>query len=93
MCSPSLRLAFVIAVASAIYASAIMDVTGFPDAPPVKAGVAFMEFMAGTHLYAALVTALVEAQRTGRGRVVEIAMAEAAFPTLASNQDGLVQWC
>ena len=45
----------------------------------MKAGVAFMDFMAGVHLYAAIVTALVEAQRTGEGRVVEIAMAEACL--------------
>ena len=57
----------------------VMDVTGFPSSPPVKAGVAFMDFMAGVHLYAAIVTALVEAQRTGEGRVVEIAMAEACL--------------
>ena len=97
----------------------VMDVTGFPGSPPVKAGVAFMDFMTGVHLYAAIVTALVcrgpkttvnsmflrfgydhfrtfqnlptrqvEAGRTGRGRVVEVAMAEAAFPTMASNQEG-----
>ena len=37
----------------------VMDVTGFPGSPPVKAGVAFMDFMTGVHLYAAIVTALV----------------------------------
>jgi len=38
------------------------------DCNCTQAGVAFMDFMAGTHLYAAIVTALVEATKTGQGR-------------------------
>ncbi|MCO5090029.1 CaiB/BaiF CoA-transferase family protein [Bosea sp. (in: a-proteobacteria)] len=61
-----------------------MACTGFPDRPPVKAGAALCDFFGGTHLYGAAVTALLEAQRTGQGRVVEVAMLEAVFPTLSS---------
>ena len=66
----------------------VMSVTGFPDQPPVKAGVAFTDILGGTHLYAGIVTALFERERTGRGRVVDVAMADAIYPTLASNMSG-----
>jgi CoA:oxalate CoA-transferase len=66
-------------------ASGAISVTGFADGPPVKAGPAIADFLSGTHLYGAIVTALFERERTGRGRLVEIAMIEAMFPTLASN--------
>lgn len=66
-------------------ASGAISVTGFPDGPPVKAGPAVADFISGTHLYGAIVTALYDRERTGKGRVVEVAMIEAMFPTLASN--------
>ncbi|MFI4973719.1 MAG: CaiB/BaiF CoA transferase family protein [Caulobacterales bacterium] len=66
-------------------ASGAISVTGFPDGPPVKAGPAIADFLSGTHLYGAIVTALFERERTGRGRLVEVAMIETMFPTLASN--------
>lgn len=63
----------------------IMDSTGFADQPPVKSGAALCDFSAGVHLYAAVVTALYERERTGRGRVVEISMQDANYASLASN--------
>ncbi|HVM99517.1 MAG TPA: CoA transferase [Caulobacteraceae bacterium] len=66
-------------------ASGAISVTGFPDGPPVKAGPAIADFLSGTHLYGAIVTALYERERTGLGRLVEVAMIETMFPTLASN--------
>ncbi len=65
--------------------SGIMSVTGFPDRPPVKAGPALCDFFAGTHLYGAIATALFERERTGIGRVVEVAMLDAVYASLASN--------
>jgi crotonobetainyl-CoA:carnitine CoA-transferase CaiB-like acyl-CoA transferase len=65
--------------------SGVMSVTGFPDQPPVKAGVAFVDFLGGTHLYAGIVTALFERERTGMGRIVDVAMVDTIYPTLASN--------
>ncbi len=58
--------------------------TGHPDGPPVKAGTAFVDFLGGTHLYGAVTTALFERERTGRGRMVETAMSEAAYMTLCT---------
>lgn len=66
-----------------------MSVTGYPDRPGVKAGVAFVDILGGTHLYAAVATALAEVARTGVGRMVETSMAESAFFTLATY---LQQW-
>jgi CoA:oxalate CoA-transferase len=76
--------------------SGVMSITGFPDGPPVKAGAAFVDFLSGIHLYAGVMTALVERARTGKGKLVEVAMEEAVYPTLASNlgflytSDGIV---
>jgi crotonobetainyl-CoA:carnitine CoA-transferase CaiB-like acyl-CoA transferase len=63
----------------------VMAVTGFPDQPPVKAGVTFVDFLGGTHLYAGVVTALYERERTGLGRIVDVAMIDTIYPTHASN--------
>ena len=63
----------------------VMSVTGFPDQPPVKAGVAFADFLGAAHLYGGIVTALYERERTGAGRVVDVAMIDTMYPTLASN--------
>src|SRR5256885_8097467 len=62
-----------------------MSVTGRPDQPPLEAGRAVVDFLSGIHLYAATVTALFEREQTGKGRLVEVAMQEAAYPTLASQ--------
>jgi len=64
--------------------SGLISTTGFPDGPPVKAGPAVVDFLSGIHLYAAAVTALFERERTGEGRLVEVAMEEAAYATLTS---------
>jgi len=65
--------------------SGIMSTTGYPDQPPVKAGAALCDFSAGIHLYAAIMTALYERERTGKGRVVEVSMQDASYAPLASN--------
>ena len=64
-----------------------MSVTGFPDTPPVKAGPTLVDFMGGIHLYAAVVTALLQRERTGLGQLVEVAMQETVNSSLASSMD------
>jgi len=64
--------------------SGVMACTGFPDRPPVKSGAALCDFFGAVHLYGAAVSALFDAQRTGVGRFVEVAMLEAVYPTLSS---------
>ena len=46
--------------------SGVIDSTGHPDQPPVKAGPAICDFSAGIHLYAAIMTALYERERSRR---------------------------
>jgi CoA:oxalate CoA-transferase len=65
--------------------SGLISVTGEPDRPPLKAGPAVVDFLSGIHLYAATMTALYERSVTGIGRLVEVAMQEAAYPTLTSQ--------
>src|SRR5438552_8602719 len=68
-------------------ASGIMSVTGFPDGPPVRAGPTLVDFMGGIHLYAGIVTALYDRDRSGTGRLGEVAMQETVWPTLAASYD------
>ena len=63
----------------------VMNVTGYPDRPPVKAGPALADFFGGVHLYGAIVTALYEREKTGVGRLAEVSMQEAVYSSLASN--------
>lgn len=63
----------------------IIDTTGYADAPPVKAGPAVADLMAGTHLFGAIATALYEREHTGRGRRIDVSMMESVYPTLASG--------
>ena len=65
--------------------SGVMDITGFPDREPVKAGPALCDFFAGVHLYGGIVTALLDRERTGRGRTVEVAMLDAVYASLSSH--------
>jgi formyl-CoA transferase len=63
----------------------VIDSTGFADQPPVKSGAALCDFMAGIHLYGAIMTALYEREHTGFARVVEVSMQDATYCSLASN--------
>jgi crotonobetainyl-CoA:carnitine CoA-transferase CaiB-like acyl-CoA transferase len=65
--------------------SGVTAVTGPSDGPPVKAGATIADFLGGTHLYGGIMTALYERERTGRGRLVEVALQEALYPSLTSN--------
>ena len=68
-------------------ASGIMSVTGDPSGPPMKAGPTLVDFMGGIHLYAGVVTALYQRVATGEGQLVEVAMQETVYPSLASSYD------
>jgi CoA:oxalate CoA-transferase len=63
----------------------VINSTGFPDQPPVKSGAAMCDFCAGIHLFSAIMMALYERERTGKGRVVEVSMQDATYCSLASN--------
>jgi CoA:oxalate CoA-transferase len=65
--------------------SGAIEVTGFPNNPPVKAGPAIADFFAGIHLYGAIATALFERERTGVARRLEVSMQDAIYASLSSN--------
>ncbi len=65
--------------------SGIMSVTGEPGGAPMKAGPTLVDFMGGIHLYGGIMTALFERSRTGQGRLVEVAMQEAVYCSMASS--------
>ncbi len=60
----------------------MMSTTGEMDGRPLKAGAPIIDIISGTHLYAGIVTALVERERTGLGRIVESSMMESMFASL-----------
>ncbi len=62
----------------------VMSITGEDDGPPLKTAAAFADFIAGTHLYAAIVAALFERESSGEGATVDISMQDCVFPTLAT---------
>lgn len=68
-------------------ASGVMSLTGFADGPPLRTGGPYVDILGGAHLYAALVTALLQRERTGQGRLVEVAMVEAQFAILTTAID------
>jgi crotonobetainyl-CoA:carnitine CoA-transferase CaiB-like acyl-CoA transferase len=68
-------------------ASGVMSLTGYADSPPTRTGAPYVDILGGAHLYAGLMTALLERERTGRGRLVEVAMVEAVYACLATGLD------
>ena len=64
--------------------SGTMSVTGEENGPPLKTPAAFADFIAGTHLYSGIVTALYAREQTGEGATLDISMQDCVFPTLAT---------
>ena len=63
----------------------VIATTGYPDRPPVKAGPAMADLLAGVHLFGAIGAALFARERSGQPQTVEVSMMEAVYPTLASS--------
>ena len=64
--------------------SGAMSVTGEENGPPLKTAAAYIDFLAGVHLYAGIVTALFSRGASGKGSVIDISMQDCAFPTLST---------
>ena len=68
--------------------SGIMDLTGFPDGPPVKVGNSIADLVAGMAAAQGITLALLARGRTGRGQKVEIGMLD-VMASLLTYQAGL----
>lgn len=62
--------------------SGIMSLAGEPDGLPTKAGVSIIDFSAGISAALALVSGLLDAQRSGRGGDVEVSLQDTAASLL-----------
>lgn len=70
--------------------TAVMSTTGFEDGAPVRTGPSVVDFMAGAHMSAGILAALVERSVTGRGQHVEVSLQDAIIPSLSSNFAGYI---
>jgi crotonobetainyl-CoA:carnitine CoA-transferase CaiB-like acyl-CoA transferase len=68
--------------------SGVMDLTGFPDGPPVKVGNSIADLVAGMSAAQGITLALLARERTGRGQKVEIGMLD-VMAALLTYQAGL----
>ena len=68
--------------------SGIMDITGFPDGPPVKVGTSIADLVAGMSAAHGITLALLARHRTRRGQKVEISMQD-AMAALLTYQAGI----
>jgi crotonobetainyl-CoA:carnitine CoA-transferase CaiB-like acyl-CoA transferase len=57
----------------------LMAMTGFEDGPPVRGGGALGDFVGGLYLAVGVVSALLERERTGRARVLDLSNQDAIF--------------
>jgi crotonobetainyl-CoA:carnitine CoA-transferase CaiB-like acyl-CoA transferase len=65
--------------------SGIMDLTGEPDGPPEKTGVAFADIFTGTYGVIAIQAALAQRERTGRGQHIDMALLDTMVAVLANQ--------
>jgi crotonobetainyl-CoA:carnitine CoA-transferase CaiB-like acyl-CoA transferase len=57
----------------------LMAMTGFADGPPVRAGGAMADFVGGLYLALGVAAALLERERSGRARVLDLSNQDAVF--------------
>ena len=65
--------------------SGIMDLTGEPDGPPQKVGVAFADVMTGLYAVIAVQAALAARTRTGHGEHIDMALYDVMTGVLANQ--------
>lgn len=64
-----------------------LELTGEPDGPPTRFGLSMVDFMTGTMMSIGLLAALVDAQRSGKGRDVDVdllgtALHQTSYPAI-----------
>lgn len=65
--------------------SGIMDLSGLPDGPPTKIGVAYADIMTGLYAVIGIQAALHQRQHTGRGQQVDLALFDVMVGTMANQ--------
>jgi crotonobetainyl-CoA:carnitine CoA-transferase CaiB-like acyl-CoA transferase len=70
--------------------SGLMSLTGSPDGPPYRAGVAVFDVMTGLHSAIGILAALHHRDRTGRGQHVETNLLSTALSTLVNQTSAYV---
>jgi len=65
--------------------SGIMDLTGFPDGPPTKIGMAYADIMTGLYGVIGIQAALHQREKTGRGQLVDMSLFDVMVGTLGNQ--------
>ncbi len=65
--------------------SGMMSVTGDPSNEPQKSGVAYADVMTGLHGVIAILAAVVQREKTGRGQHIDLALFDVGVSTLANQ--------
>jgi len=65
--------------------SGIMDLTGSPDGPPQKIGVAYADILTGLYAVIGIQAALRQRETTGRGQQIDMALFDVMVGTLANQ--------
>jgi crotonobetainyl-CoA:carnitine CoA-transferase CaiB-like acyl-CoA transferase len=60
----------------------LMSITGEPEGPPTKAGVALVDVLCGLHAAAGILAALRDRDRTGTGRRLEVSLLDSGIASL-----------
>jgi len=63
-------------------AAGLMSVTGLPGQPPMKAGTALSDAIAGTFAMSGVIAALYDREKTGVGQFVDVSMVDCLFSLL-----------
>lgn len=72
-------------------ACGFISVTGYPDGNGVRTPSTFIDMGTGSHLTTAIVAALFERERRGRGQKVEVAMFDVALPAMTALLQSALQ--
>ena len=65
--------------------SGLMSITGEPDGPPLKTGVAVVDVLTGLHATIGILAALNERQRSQRGQMIDVNLFSSALASLANQ--------
>lgn len=65
--------------------SGIMDVTGTPDGPPLKAGIAYADLLTGLYGIIGIQAALFAREKTGKGEYIDMALLDSQMGVLSNH--------